>query len=188
MVEKPIFKAWPPSHGIHGCPMTRGRTLARTSILHFPFDLLVNHIQKNKIKPVILQRACVCVCVSVCLSLHAHTNHVEAMAVSDNWDHIHIYISTKNKRIWERERERERENRTQKDKIIIYTTRPLVAETYACSSDSITLTNEYAPSMFFFSSWQAIFKNWCLASWLIRWFMNCQNKLHVIYLGLDTCR
>ena len=111
MVEKPIFKAWPPSHGIHGCPMARGRTLARTSILHFPFDLLVNRIQKNKIKPVILQRACVCVCVSVCLSLHAHTNHVEAMAVSDNWDHIYIYIyiSTKNKRrIWERERGRER--------------------------------------------------------------------------------
>lgn len=185
MVEKPIFKAWPPSHGIHGCPMARGRTLARTSILHFPFDLLVNHIQKNKIKPVILQRACVCVCVLV--SVYLCMPHKPCWGNGCEWQlRSYIYISTKTKEGSERGREREQNPKRQK--IIIYTTRPLVAETYACSSDSITLTNEYAPSMFFFSSWQAIFKNWCLASWLIRWFMNCQNKLHVIYLGLDTCR
>lgn len=73
-----------------------------------------------------------------------------------------------------------------KNYISTCTTRPLVVDMYACSSDSITLSSEYAPSMFFFSSWQAIFKNWCLASWLIRWFMNCKMK-ECYNLIIDTC-
>ena len=108
MVEKPIFKAWPPSHGIHGCPMARGRTLARTSILHFPFDLLVNRIQKNKIKPVILQRACVCVCVLVSVYLCMPTQTMLKQWLWVTIEIIYIYKYQNKRRIWERERGRER--------------------------------------------------------------------------------
>ena len=58
----------------------------------------------------------------------------------------------------------------------LHTTRPAPAERYPCNSDSITLSKEYAASMVFLSSWQAIFRKRCLASWLTRWLMNCIER------------